>query len=191
MLIRPADLDAIRAGHLDLAFRRWDRPRLRVGTRMRTPIGLVQATSVDQVTLEAISDAEVHRAGAGSREELFARLASHPERQVYRIGLRFAGPDPRIALREQAELTTQERAKVLRDLDRLDTTSRQGPWTRATLEVIDRLPATRAADLARELGRDLPAFKRDVRKLKSPGLTEPLDTGYRLSPRAHALIRRS
>jgi hypothetical protein len=35
------------------------------------------------------------------------------------------------------------------------------------------------------------AFKRDVRKLKELGLTESLDTGYRLSPRARALLQRS
>ncbi len=34
-------------------------------------------------------------------------------------------------------------------------------------------------------------FKRDVRKLKELGLTESLDTGYRLSPRARALRRRA
>jgi hypothetical protein len=41
-----------------------------------------------------------------------------------------------------------------------------------------------------QLGRDTPSFKRDVRKLKELGLTESLGTGYRLSPRGHALIRR-
>ena len=62
MLIRQAELDAIRSGDLDLAFRRWDRPRVRTGSRMRTPIGLVEATSVEQVTLESITDAEARRA---------------------------------------------------------------------------------------------------------------------------------
>ncbi|GAA3349431.1 hypothetical protein GCM10020358_71550 [Amorphoplanes nipponensis] len=47
--MRPAELAAIRAGDVDLAFRRWERPRLRVGTRMRTPVGLVEVTSVDRV----------------------------------------------------------------------------------------------------------------------------------------------
>ena len=42
MLIRPVDLARIRAGEIDLAFRRWDKPRVRVGTSMRTSIGLVE-----------------------------------------------------------------------------------------------------------------------------------------------------
>jgi hypothetical protein len=188
MLIRPAELDAIRAGRVDLAFRRWDRPRLRVGTRMRTAIGLVEATAVAVVAVEAISDAEARRAGAASREELLAGLARYPQRPVFRVGLRFAGPDPRIAMREQADLSDEEHARLVGRLDRLNRASRHGPWTLAT---IDRRPATRAAELAHELGREMMAFKRDVRKLKELGLTESLDTGYRLSPRARALGRRA
>ena len=158
---------------------------------MRTAIGLVEATAVDVIAVGAISDPEARRAGAGSREELLAGLARHPERPVFRIGLRFAGPDPRIALREDDDLSDEEHARLVGRLDRLDRTSRHGPWTRATLATIDRRPATRAAELAHELGRETMAFKRDVRKLKELGLTESLDTGYRLSPRARALLQRS
>ena len=189
MLIRAAELEAIRAGRVDLAFRRWDRPRLRVGTRMRTAIGLVEVTAVDEVAADAISDAEVRRAGAGSRDELLALLARHPQRPVFRIGLRFAGPDPRVALREQGDLSQDDRTRLVGRLERLDRASRHGPWTRATLAAIERRPATRAPDLAGELGRETAAFKRDVRKLKELGLTESLDTGYRLSPRGRALLR--
>lgn len=188
MLIRRAELDAIRSGDVDLAFRRWDRPRLRAGTRMRTPIGLVEATSVDQVTLDSITDVEARRAGADSRRDLLPLLAGHPERPVFRIGLRYAGPDPRSSLRETAHLRPAERAELIDRLARLDRASRHGAWTRLTLEIIDRLPATRAADLARELDRDTLTFKRDVRKLKELGLTESLGTGYRLAFRARALI---
>jgi hypothetical protein len=189
VLIRIAELEAIRAGRVDLAFRRWDRPRLRVGTKMRTAIGLVEVTAVDEVAAEAISDAEVRRAGAGSRDELLALLVRHPQRPVFRIGLRFAGPDPRVALRERGDLSQDDRTRLVGRLERLDRASRHGPWTRATLAAIERRPATRAPDLAGELGRETAAFKRDVRKLKELGLTESLDTGYRISPRGRALLR--
>ncbi|MBA3371822.1 MAG: hypothetical protein H0T96_10300 [Thermoleophilaceae bacterium] len=191
MLIRRAELEAILAGRIDLAFRRWDRPRLRAGTQMRTAIGLVEVTAVDEVAITAIGEAEARRAGAGSRDELLGRLARHSERRVFRIGLRFAGADPRIALREQSDLTDAEHARLVDRLDRLDRASRHGAWTRATLAAIDRHPATLAAELAHELGRETLAFKRDVRKLKELGLTESLATGYRLSPRARALLARS
>jgi hypothetical protein len=191
VLIRAAELQAIRTGRVDLAFRRWERPRLRVGTRMRTAVGLVEVTTVDEVAAEAISDAEARRAGAGSGVELLAGLARHAERPVFRIGLRFAGPDPRVALREQADLSHDDRVRLICRLERLDRASPHGYWTRATLAAIDRHPATRAPDLASELGRETAAFKRDVRKLKELGLTESLDTGYRLSPRGRALLRAS
>jgi len=158
---------------------------------MRTRIGLVAAIAVDEVAVEAISDTEARRAGAGSRDELLAQLARHPDRPVFRIGLRYAGPDPRIALRDDADLAEQEHAQLVGRLDRLDRVSRHGPWTRATLATIERRPATRAAELAHALGRETLAFKRDVRKLKELGLTESLDAGYRLSPRGRALTRRS
>jgi hypothetical protein len=73
-------------------------------------------------------------------------------------------------------------------LDRLDTHSPDGPWTRATLDAIARRPAVRAGDLAAELGRQRLPFKADVRKLKRLGLTESLEVGYRLSPRGRAYL---
>ena len=64
-----------------------------------------------------------------------------------------------------------------------------GPWTEATLAAIAARPATRAADLAADLGRERLEFKRDVRKLKALGLTLSLEVGYRLSPRGQAYWR--
>jgi hypothetical protein len=40
------------------------------------------------------------------------------------------------------------------------------------------------------VGRERPAFKTDVRKLKRLGLTISLDVGYRLSPRGEAFLGR-
>ena len=188
MLIRPAELRAIREGTVDLAFRRWTAPRVRVGTRMRTPVGLVEVTALEAVDADAITDDEVRRAGAPSRQALLDLLAVHPERQAYRIGLRYAGPDPRVALRADDRLTGEDRAAIAARLDRLDRHAPAGPWTRTVLELIGRRPAVRAPDLAAELGRETAPFKRDVRKLKELGLTESLEVGYRLSPRGRAYL---
>ncbi|GAA3349433.1 hypothetical protein GCM10020358_71560 [Amorphoplanes nipponensis] len=111
----------------------------------------------------------------------------HADRPVYRIGLRYAGVDPRHALRE-AVPDTAEIDAIVAWLDRLDRASPTGPWTRATLLLIDELPATRAPDLADRMGRDTPSFKQNVRKLKERGLTESLDIGYRLSARGAAVL---
>jgi hypothetical protein len=188
MLLRPTELEAIRDGRIDLAFSRWDRPRLLVGTRMRTAVGLVEVTEVAEVAPEAIAEADARRAGLASLAELRTRLERHHDRPVFRVGLRFAGADPRVALRNRADLPGDERALLAARLERLDRASRHGPWTAATLAIIARSPQTRAADLAADLGRDTAEFKRDVRKLKELGLTESLEIGYRLSPRGEALV---
>jgi hypothetical protein len=188
MQMRPAELAAIRAGDVDVAFRRWERPRVKVGTRMRTAVGLVEVTSVDRVPVSSLTAADARRAGAASLAALRQGLDRlHPDRPVYRIGLRYAGVDPRQALRE-AVPDAAELDAIGAWLDRLDRASPAGPWTRATLLLIDELPATRAPDLARRMGRDTPSFKQNVRKLKERGLTESLDIGYRLAPRGAALL---
>ena len=187
VMIRPVELSAIKAGEIDLAFRRWDRPRVVVGTKMRTAVGLLEVTSVDEVDVDAITDEDAHRAGAASREALLKALAGRADRPAYRVGLRYAGPDPRIALRAAAP-TAAELAEIQTRLDRLDRASSIGPWTRATLDLVDRFPEVRAPDLAARVGRETADFKRDVRKLKELGLTESLDIGYRLAPRGEAVV---
>jgi hypothetical protein len=187
MMIRPDTLAAIKAGEVDLAFRRWDRPRVLVGTRLRTRVGVLEVTSVEQVAESRITAAEARRAGASSVAQLRQLLEAKADRPVWRVGLRYAGADPREELRSSVP-DAEEVATVLARLDRLDAASSIGPWTRATLAVIDRSPTVRAPELAAALGRDTPSFKRDVRKLKELGLTESLDIGYRLSPRGIAVV---
>lgn len=187
MMIRPEVLAAIKAGEVDLAFRRWDRPRVLVGTRLRTRVGLLEVTSVEQVAASRISADDARRSGARSLAHLRELLAAKADKPVWRVGLQYVGADPREALRAQIP-SAEEIQALLGRLDRLDNASPVGPWTRATLAIIDRRPTVRAPDLAAELGRDTPSFKKDVRKLKELGLTESLDIGYRLSPRGAALV---
>jgi hypothetical protein len=184
--IRPADLAKIRDGSIEVAFRRWSRPRVLVGTRMRTSVGLIEVTSLKQVA--DVSAADARRAGAQSREDLVRLMAAREPHPIWRIGLRFAGADPRVALRGDSDLDEGERATLVARLDRLDRSSPRGPWTRTVLALIAERPAVRAPDLATALGRDTLTFKRDVRKLKELGLTESLPVGYRISPRGAALL---
>lgn len=187
MMIRPAELAAIRAGAVDLAFRRWARPRVVVGTRMRTGVGLLEVTSVEQVSVSSLRAEDARRAGAPSLAALKKALAARSEDPAWRIGLAYAGPDPREALRatvpDEAELAT-----ITARLDRLDASSAYGPWTRETLDLIDLHPTVRAPDLAAQVGRETADFKKDVRKLKELGLTESLAIGYLLSPRGQAVV---
>ena len=186
-MIRPAELTAIKAGEIDLAFRRWDRPRVKVGTRMRTAVGVIEVTSVERVPLARLRADDARRAGAASVTALKQALAHRTDRPVWRVGLHYAGADPREALREQVP-DADEIAAIRARLDRLDAASRHGGWTRASLDLIDRNPGVRAPDLAAELGRETLEWKADVRKLKELGLTESLAIGYRVSPRGEAVL---
>lgn len=175
MLFRPADLQRIAAGEITLAFRRWDRPRVKVGSQQKTRVGVVEFTSCEVV--ESISPEDARAAGFGSPEEVEARMRKTG--RVYRVGLRVAGPDPRVALR-----SAPPDAAVFAQLEKW-------PWAYPYLQCIAERPETRAADLAESFGRETQDFKRDIRKLKELGLTESLEVGYRLSPRGEAVLRDS
>jgi len=186
MQIPQAKLQAIRAGEVTLAFRRWERPRVKVGTRMRTAVGLVEVTALEEVDPADLTEDDARAARAPSVAALRAaqRNRAAAGQPLWRIGLRWAGEDPRGALRER----TDGLDEVAERLRRIDARSTHGPWTRAVLELIARRPETLAADLAAEMGRERLAFKADVRRLKDLGLTESLPVGYRLSPRGRALL---
>ncbi|MBC2933121.1 hypothetical protein [Nocardioides sp. zg-1228] len=187
MMIRPAELAAIKAGTVDLAFRRWARPRVVVGTRMRTAVGVVEVTSVEEVSVSSLRAEDARRAGAQSLAALKQALAARPDDPAWRIGLAYAGPDPRETLRSTVP-DADEIAAINARLDRLDAASSTGPWTRETLDLIDLNPTVRAPDLAARVGRETADFKKDVRKLKELGLTESLAIGYLLSPRGEAVV---
>lgn len=177
-------------GSVTLAFRRWRRPSVKAGGRQRTPVGELAIDAVDPVAEHEITEGDARRAGYPGRAELLAELARRPAGTLYRIAFHRAGDDPRIALRQRADLSGDEWTAVRRRLGRLDRASRHGPWTTTVLRLIADRPAVRAADLASSLGREKAPFKIDVRKLKELGLTESLEVGYRLSPRGRAVLAR-
>lgn len=187
MLIPRPLLERIVAGDVTLQFRRQRRPTVKTGGRLRTALGELAIDAVEPVALSSITAADARAAGAASRAELVDRLRAR-EGTVYRIAVRWTGDDPRVALRQAAELDAV--AEIAATLDAIDARSRRGPWTREVLDLIARRPATLAAELATELGRERLPFKADVRRLKELGLTESLEVGYRLSPRGRAFRER-
>jgi hypothetical protein len=190
VLFKRHALDGIADGTINLAFRRWTRPRVRVGSRLRTPVGVLSVDAVDRVNVADITTKDARGAGFSSREELLRELSRRADGSVYRVELHVAGADPRAALRERDALTDGELDEVQRRLARLDAASRHGRWTMTVLHLIRDRPGVRAGDLAPTLGQDTQPFKRDVRKLKELGLTESLEVGYRLSPRGRAVLDR-
>jgi hypothetical protein len=174
VLFRREQLEGIAAGTVTLAFRRWERARVRPGTRLRTAVGVIEIDSVSVV--DGIGEEDARRAGFETAAEAMRPLRPHGA--LHRIELHLAGPDPRAALREQPP--TEE---LFARLDRM------GPWTYELLRAIGERPGVRAPDLAASFGRETHPFKVDVRKLKELGLTESLRIGYRLSPRGEAVLK--
>lgn len=190
MLFQTPFLTGIQSGAIRLAFRRWQRPTVRAGGTLLTPVGQLSIEAVDPIALDDISAADAELAGYDSRDALLAELARRTDGTVYRIALGALRPDPRIALREQRATSDQELDALRSKLARLDSAADAGPWTWQVLELLRAHPAVRAGDLCEMLGMEKAPFKLNVRKLKNLGLTESLGTGYRLSPRGEALLGR-
>lgn len=183
MIIRQDVLRRIEAGEVDLQFRRWTRPTVRPGGTLRTRAGVLAIDAVDRVAPSRITARDAHRAGYGTLADLMRFLDKRPTGDVYRVALHLHGPDPRVALREQADLSDADRAQIDARLARL-------PWAHDYLHTIAGQPARRAPDLAEQHGLPPQRFKQRVRRLKELGLTESLAVGYRLSPRGEAYLRR-
>ena len=137
MLFREDALDRIRSGRVSVVFRRWRQGRVLAGTRLRTAIGLVEVRPVAQV--DDVAAADAGPAGYDSVEALRADVPGDPGRPLFRIEVALAGADPRVSLRETVDGVGR--------LDRLDSGSGRGPWTRTILGLIDARPAIRAGDL--------------------------------------------
>jgi hypothetical protein len=151
---------------------------------------LLEATDVRQLPAGELTDADAVAAGEGSLAHLLRRLGDPPgDRLLWRVEFRCIGRDDRADRREQADLSGDEIAALKVRLDRLDSRSPSGPWTRTTLRLIEKYPGVVSTALARHAQQERPAFKLNVRKLKEMGLTESLDIGYRLSPRGEVLLR--
>jgi len=188
MLFKQATLQAIAAGKITVAFRRWRRPTVRAGGTLKTAVGVLAISAVDRIALRDITARDAKAAGFASPAEIRSELSGR-EGVLHRVRFRLAGEDPRIALRARARMTAAELAEVREQLVRWDRASRSGPWTSRYLALISKHVGVRAGDLADQVGLERLRFKTNVRKLKSLGLTESLKVGYRLSPRGTAVLR--
>ena len=189
MLFSAAAWPGLADGSITVTFRTWTRPQAKAGGRYRIAGMLLEATDVGEVAVGTLTDTDAVAAGEIDLPTLLQRLKNpSPDSRVWRVGLRYVGIDDRIGRRLDDRLTNDDIAALRTRLDQLDR-SAGGPWTRTTLRLIEKYPGVVSTALARHTGLERPAFKLNVRKLKEMGLTESLDTGYRLSPRGEALLR--
>ena len=165
----------IRAGTVTVSFRNWRRPHAKVdGIYRLRPSGAVRVTDVRAVRLGEVDAADAFRAGFASAEALAAFLKLPVGATVTRVEFELA---------DDAQLRRPPTLSVEQALARLNATDRRSaaPWTASALLLIRANPGTRAGDLAPALGWETPKFKANVRKLKALGLTQSLETGYRLT----------
>ena len=189
MLFTRATMDGLVDGTVDLAFRRWAAPRVKVGARTRTRVGIVEITAIEELQDVDLSAEDARRAGFTSLAQAQRWVAGKGavDGRLYRIGIRLVGPDTRIELLNSAELTEEDRGDLRTRLSRMDRAA-PVPWTHEYLALIQERPAVLALDLATSIGLERDLFKRRVRRLKELGLTESLEVGYRLSPRGIAYL---
>lgn len=188
MLFKQHILNEIAAGRITCAYRRWKRPTVKSGGTLNTPIGLLGIRSVAVVAEAHITPESANRAGYENVEQLLDSLAER-DGELYLIQFERIGDDPRISLRQKSTLTPAEFQELQSRLQRLDRSSKQGPWTGKVLQLIAKNPERRAAELADRSQFEKEWLKTNIRKLKNLGLTESLDVGYRLSPRGSAYLK--
>ena len=63
MLLKMDLLEQIRAGQVDLVFRRWSRPSVKAGGTLKTRVGLLRIGAITDMDPADVSEADVRRAG--------------------------------------------------------------------------------------------------------------------------------
>ena len=147
MLLTNKHLEGIAGGKIKLAFRKWRKPTVKAGGRLRTRIGVLAIQAVDQISEKEISDRDAKLAGFKSKADLLKDLNPR-EGVLYRIRLALAGPDERVVLRTESKISDDEWHELKQKLDRLDARSIHGPWVTNFLSVVSMNPAVLAATLA-------------------------------------------
>jgi hypothetical protein len=187
MLFTAATLRGLAEGRVSFTYRRWEVVRPKVGSRFTTSAGVVEVTSITAADEQQLTAQDATEAGFDSVADLVKWCRAKGQGDLYRVGIVLAGPDPRVALRGQAALDPTDLVALNSKLDRMDRAAEQ-PWTRSTLRQIERLPGVVSTELAAEAGQERRTYKLRVRRLKTLGLTESLERGYRLSPRGQAYL---
>lgn len=187
MLFKQRILGRIAAGEVTVAFRRWRRPTVKTGGRLRTPIGELAIRVVEATTLEDVTDTDARAAGFADRAEALAALAAG-DGQLYRIEFRLDREDPRKGLALNDVLDVQAVGLIRDTLRELDRRGRGPRWTDTYLRLVHQHSGIPAGELARMAGAEKAVLKRRMRRLKDLGLTESLEVGYRLSPRGRRFV---
>ena len=188
MLFQRRFHERIHSGEITCTVRIWQRPHVKVGGRYSLGGGAIVVDEVHETRLDDITAALARRCGFPSLVDLVKTAKHGAGERVFVIDFHYdrkTGARPRP---ETGAASAEELAELVQRLAAMDRRSKVGEWTLATLRAIEARPGVLAAKLARSLGRPRDEFKRDVRKLKTLGLTFSLEIGYRLTPKGEALL---
>ena len=188
MLFQRRFHDCIRSGAICCTVRIWKRPHVKVGGRYALGAGAIVVDRISETRIDDITPALARRSGVASLVDLLKTAKHGAGERVFVIDFHYDGKASARANPATGVVSVEELAKLAERLEAMDRRSRIGPWTQATLRAIAARPGVLAAKLAKSLGRPRDEFKRDVRKLKTLGLTFILEIGYRLTPKGEALL---
>ena len=94
MLLKRELLEEIKAGKVDLVFRRWSRPTVKAGGTLKTKVGLLQIGAITDMDPGAVSDADAKRAGFADMVEFRKWLDTmKPGHLFQRIEVRYLGEE--------------------------------------------------------------------------------------------------
>ena len=92
MLLKLALLEDIKAGKVDVIFRRWNRPTVKTGGTLKTKLGQLSILSVTDMSADDVTDADVKRAGFKDVADFRKWLDTMKEGSIFqRIQVAFEG----------------------------------------------------------------------------------------------------
>lgn len=94
MLLKRELLELIKAGKVDLIFRRWNRPTVKAGGMLKTKVGLLAIKSITDMSPDQVTDAEAQRAGFADVAEFRRWLDTMKEGTLFqRIEVGYLGEE--------------------------------------------------------------------------------------------------
>lgn len=176
----------IAKGEITSSFRQWRKPQAKVGGQYNIPpFGAIEVIALRETNLATATQRQISTTGFRSAEALAEYLSVDLNTTLFEVSFRYLGEQdvnkPSTEQLDEAALT-----KLRSKLKRMDA---DAPWIELALTLIAKQPGTRAADLAPRFDMDTPTFKRNIRRLKSQGLTQSLEVGYRVSERGEQVLQ--
>lgn len=190
MLFKDIHLSGIKSGKITLAFRKWQKASVKIGSLLHTSIGLVEIGKMEAISENDITEQEAIKAGFTDKKQLLKSFTHNSTGTIFKISVCYHSADPRIKLREQTELSEQQFADLTKKLERLDNYSKQGHWTNKVLLTIKDNPNLHAIGIAKLTDFEKEWLKLNIRKLKNLGLTISHNVGYELSPLGKTFVQR-